>query len=121
MVHRIRYAGRRNDGHMMFISVDAKEAVEKGKNFETNGFEMSITESDELCFFMHKHCPVLDIKLNGEHKFTIKELYYLCPAILLDLLELNGGVDYIAQILTGYDELYKQEQIIREWKEKGQL
>ena len=121
MVHKIRYIGRRIDGHMLFINMDAKEAVEKGKSFMKNGYEMNLSEIDELCFYMHKYCPNLNVKMNLEHNFTIKELYNLCPAILLDLLELNGGVDYIAQILIGYEELYNQEQIIASWRENQQL
>ena len=117
MVNRIRYGGRRNDGQMMFLTIDAKEAVEKGKEFESNGYQMKLSEIDELCYYMHKHCSHLDVKMNYEHKFTIKELYNLCPAMLLDLLDLNGGVDYIAQMLIGYDELYNQEQIKKEWQE----
>ena len=41
----------------------------------------------------------------------------MCPEILLDLLALNGGVDYIAQILIGYEELYNQEQSVIAWRE----
>ena len=120
MVHKIRYIGRRIDGHMLFINMDAKEAVEKGKSFMQNGYEMNLSEIDELCFYMHKYCPNLNVKMNEEHNFTIKELYNLCPAILLDLLELNGGTDYIAQILIGYEELYNQ-QIVAVWQENQQL
>ena len=121
MTKTIRYAGRRSDGHMAFISMHPKEAIEKGRAFELNGYQMTLSEIDELCYQMHKHCPHLDIKMNGHHEFTIKELYNMCPEILLDLLELNGGVDYIAQILIGYEELYKQEQIVAAWRENQQL
>ena len=117
MVHKVRYVGRRKDGHVMFANVEAKEAVEKGTSFELNGYDMNLSESDELCFRMHQHCPHLDVKMNGHHEFTIKELYNMCPAILLDLLELNGGVEYIAQVLIGYDELYNQQQIVKQWQE----
>lgn len=117
MTQKIRYAGRRSDGHITFISMSPKEALKKGTSFEHNGYQMGITGSDVLCFRMHKHCPHLDIKMNGHHEFTIKELYNMCPEILLDLLALNGGVDYIAQILIGYEELYNQEQIVAKWRE----
>ena len=117
MTQKIRYCGRREDGHMGFISLPAKEALAKGKSFEHNGYQMEITESDVLCFRMHRHCPHLDVRMNGHHEFTIKELYNMCPEILLDLLALNGGVDYIAQILIGYEELYNQEQSVIAWRE----
>ena len=117
MTQKIRYAGRRDDGHMAFMSMSPEDALEKGKSFEHNGYQMELTESDQLCYYMHKYCPVLDIKMNGHHEFTISQLYNMCPEILLDLLELNGGVDYIAQILIGYEELYKQEQIVTAWRE----
>ena len=117
MTQKIRYCGRREDGHMGFISLPAKEALAKGKSFEHDGYQMEITESDVLCFRMHRHCPHLDIRMNGHHEFTIKELYHMCPEILLDLLALNGGVDYIAQILIGYEELYNQEQSVIAWRE----
>ena len=117
MTKKIRYGGRHENGHMAFISLPAKEALEKGKSFELNGYQMEISESDELCFHMHKHCPHLDIRMNGHHEFTIKELYNMCPEILLDLLDLNGGVEYIAQILIGYEELYNQEQSVIAWRE----
>lgn len=120
MIHKIKYLGRRSDGHILFINVDIREALQKGPHFESNGYELSISESDELAFCMHRHCPHLDIKLNPEHNYTIKELYHLCPAVLLDLLELNGGVDYIAQLLIGYEELYNQEQIKKQWQENQQ-
>ena len=117
MTKKIRYGGRREDGHIAFISMYAKEALEKGKSFELNGYQMELSESDELCYYMHRHCPHLDVRLSGHHEFTIKELYNMCPEILLDLLALNGGVDYIAQILIGYEELYNQEQSVRIWRE----
>ena len=117
MTQKIRYCGRREDGHMGFISLPPKEALEKGKSFDHNGYKMEISESDVLCFRMHKHCPHLDIRMNGHHEFTIKDLYYMCPEILLDLLALNGGVEYIAQILIGYEELYNQEQSVMIWRE----
>jgi hypothetical protein len=117
MTQKIRYCGRRSDGHMTFLSLTPQEALAKGKSFKINGYDMVLTESDELCFHMHKHCPHLDIKMNGQHEFTIKELYNMCPEILLDLLALNGGVDYIAQVLIGYEELYNQQQIIKQWQE----
>jgi hypothetical protein len=117
MTQKIRYAGRRSNGHMAFMSMSPKEALEKGKSFEHNGYQMNLSEIDELTYQMHKHCPHLNIKMNGHHEFTIKELYNLCPEILLDLLALNGGEDYIAQILIGYEELYNQEQIVAAWRE----
>lgn len=117
MTKTIRYAGRRSDGHMAFISMRPKEAIEKGKTFEHDGYQMTLSGIDELCFHMHKYCPNLDVKMNGHHEFSIKELYNMCPEILLDLLALNGGTEYIAKILIGYEELYNQEQSIIAWRE----
>lgn len=117
MTQKIRYGGRRSDGHMAFMTMDPKEALARGKSFEHEGYQMELSESDELCYYMHRHCPNLDVKLSGHHEFTIKKLYNMCPEILLDLLDLNGGVDYIAQILIGYEELYNQEQIVAAWRE----
>lgn len=117
MVDRVRYVGRREDGHIQFLNMDVQQALTKGTSFEINGYAMTLSESDQLCFRMHKHCPHLDVKMNGEHEFSIKELYHLCPAILLDLLDLNGGSEYIAQVLIGYDELYNQQQIVKQWQE----
>lgn len=117
MTQKIRYCGRREDGHMAFLSLTPKEALSRGKSFEQNGYEMTLTELDELCYHMHKHCPHLNVRMSGHHEFTIKELYNMCPEILLDLLDLNGGTDYIAQILIGYEELYNQEQSVRIWRE----
>ena len=120
MVHKIRYIGRREDGHILFLNLDAKDAIEKGYTFDYGGYSMTVGEADELCYCMHKYCPNLDVRLNNEHLFTIKELYKSCPAMLLDLLELYGGADYIAQILIGYEELYNQEQIVKQWRENQQ-
>lgn len=117
MTRNIRYGGRNKERQMAYITLTHEEAIEKGKSFEKNGYQMEIAKSDELCFYMHKHCPHLDLRMNGFHEFTIKELYNMCPEILLDLLDLNGGVDYIAQILIGYEELYNQEQSVRAWRE----
>jgi len=117
MTQKIRYSGRREDGHIGFISLPVKDALRKGTSFEHNGYDMTISESDVLCFRMHRHCPYLNVRMNGHHEFTIKELYDLCPEILLDLLALNGGVEYIAQILIGYEELYNQEQSVIAWRE----
>ena len=47
MTQKIRYCGRREDGHMGFISLPAKEALAKGKSFEHNGYQMEITEFGE--------------------------------------------------------------------------
>lgn len=117
MTQKIRYCGRRTDGHMGFLSLPFQDALVKGTAFEHNGYQMEITESDVLAFRMHRHCPYLDVRMNGHHEFTIKELYNMCPEILLDLLALNGGVEYIAQILIGYEELYNQEQSVAIWRE----
>ena len=121
MTQKIKYIGRREDGQIMYSTLDIKEALEEGKSFTLNGYKMNVCDLDTLCFYMHKHCRFLDVKMNPEHKFTIKELYNLCPAILLDLLELNGGIDYIAKVLTGYEHLYNQDQIVKQWQENQQL
>jgi hypothetical protein len=117
MTQKIRYFGRRSDGHMIFLSLAPQEALEKGKSFKINGYKMNLSESDELCFRMHQHCPHLDVKMNGHHEFTIKELYNMCPEILIDLLELNGGIEFIAHILIGCEELYNQQKIVKQWQE----
>ena len=122
MHEKIRYIGRNKDENLIYKIMDIKDALEKGKSFTTeNGYEMNVCDLDTLCFYMHRHCRFLDVKMNPEHKFTIKELYNLCPAILLDLLELNGGIDYIAKVLTGYEHLYNQDQIVKQWQENQQL
>lgn len=117
MTQKIRYCGRHDNGHVGFISLNPREALQKGESFKHNGYDMILCESDILCYRMHRHCPHLNIRMNGHHEFTIKELYNLCPEILLDLLELNGGIEYIAQILIGYEELYHQEQSVIAWQE----
>lgn len=117
MTQKIRYCGRHQNGHIAFSTLNPQEALSKGKSFEINGYQMELSESDELCYHMHRHCPHLDVKLSGHHEFTIKELYNMCPEILLDLLDLNGGTEYIAQILIGYEELYNQEQSVKVWRE----
>lgn len=117
MVNKVRYLGRHSDGTLNYINLDIKIALEKGTSFVDNEYNMKLSESDELRFYMHKHCPHLDVKMNGGHEFTIKELYHLCPEMLLDLLELNGGSEYIAQVLIGYEELYNQQQIVKQWQE----
>ena len=120
MPGKITYMGRDNTDKIFIVNLEVNEALNLGKSFEKDGGTMQICESDELRYNMHKYCSRLDIRMNGWHEFTIKELYEKCPEILLDLLDLNGGSDYIAQILIGYEELYNQQQILKhDWKNQG--
>jgi hypothetical protein len=110
---RIRYFGKHKDhlenGLTQFISMEVEEALEKGKSFTVNDYEMILFEPDELRFYMHRYCPNLEVKLKSNHEFTIKWMYRLCPEILLELLEKNGGVNCLAKVLIGCEELYNQQ------------
>jgi hypothetical protein len=113
MSQRIRYFGKHKDylenGSTQFISIEIKEALEKGTSFVLSDYEMNLFELDELRFYMHKYCPNLDVKMKSNHEFSIRWLYNMCPEVLLELLEKNGGVNCLANILIGYDELYNQQ------------
>lgn len=117
---KVRYLGRRPDGHMKYMNIPAALAVEKGFMFEDEGYEMHITESDKLLYLVYKHCPHLHIKFNPDHKYTISELFKLCPATTYDLVDYNGGEEFIADVLLGYEQLYNQEQIVKSWQENLQ-
>jgi hypothetical protein len=115
MVNRIRYVGHRNDGTTLFIEMSARAALDKGVLFETNGYSMKVSKLDLLNFYMHKHCPYLDVKMQYDYELTIREMYKTCPTILLELLKAKGGVDFLAEIIVGCEELYNQEQIMQQW------
>lgn len=107
MEEKLIYNGKRECGSILIISLEISEALTKGTSFILDGHAMQLSELDHLIYRMHKHCPHLNIKMKREHELTIKEMYETYPNILYDILESNGGVDYIAKLLIGYDELYK--------------
>jgi hypothetical protein len=117
-MRKIRYLGRDKDDQIQVLSIPIAEAVEKGMSFQLDGCDMTITENEELAFLIHRHAPHLNIKLNNSHEYTINQLFAMCPYILEDLIDLYGGKEYLAEILIHYDELYKQEETIKLWKEK---
>jgi len=120
MINRIRYVGHRTDGQVQFLEIDIQDAFERGTNFTNNGYAMRLSVIDTLKFFMHKYCPNLNVKMKIEDELTINKLYKMCPSILLDLLESRGGIDFLARIVIGCEELYNQEQIIIKWQEEKQ-
>ena len=120
MINRIRYVGHRTDGQTQFLEIDIQDAFEKGTKFENNGYAMRLSVIDTLKFFMHKYCPNLNVKMKTEDELTISKLYNMCPSILLDLLESRGGIDFLARIVIGCEELYNQESIIKQWQEEKQ-
>ena len=119
MVHKVRYIGRRDDGHMKYMNIPAEQAVKSGISFMDDGYVMHVSDSDMLVYLMHVHCPHFEIKLNNTYKFTIADIYHSCPAMLLDLLELNGGEEYMVYLITHYEKLYEELQIIEEWQKEN--
>lgn len=122
MIDKIRYMGRNEDQEIGYMSLPISQALELGLKYKDKdgNAEMEITSSEKLKFLMHRHCKHLKVKLNFEHRYTIAELYEVCPAILLDLLELYGGIEYLAETLIGYDQLYNEEQMKSQWEGKLQ-
>ena len=120
MINKIRYIGRYENQDIGYENKSIEEALQLGMNYSNNGADMKVTETEKLKFLMHRHSKYLKIKFNYEHKYTIAELYELCPAVLLDMYELYGGIEYIAETLIGYDQLYNEEQIKSRWEGKLQ-
>jgi hypothetical protein len=85
-------------------------AIEKGETFvDENKITFSLGEEDKLKFQVYKHCRHLDIKIESNYEFTMKEMVNICPMILIDLIKNKGGIDYLAKVLIGYEELYNQQ------------
>lgn len=92
----------------MFVTI--AEALVKGESFvDENKITFSLGEEDKLKFQVYKHCRHLDIKIEINHEFTMKEMVNICPMILIDLIKTKGGIDYLAKVLIGYEELYNQQ------------
>lgn len=86
------------------------EAIEKGETFVTpNETTMKLNKEDALMYQVYKHCRYLDVKIEDNYEFTMKKMVNICPMILIDLIKAKGGVDYIARVLIGYEELYNQQ------------
>jgi len=92
----------------MFVTI--ADALERGESFvDENKITFSLGEEDKLKFQVYKHCRHLDIKIENNHEFTMKEMVNICPMILIDLIKTKGGIDYLVKVLIGYEELYNQQ------------
>lgn len=86
------------------------DAITNGETFiSPNGTTFTLYEENKLAFQVYKHCRHLDVKIEINHEFTMKEMVNICPMILIDLIKTKGGTDYIAKVLIGYEELYNQQ------------
>ena len=96
-------------GRYEAIIVTVDEAIKRGDMFVTNDITYKLTEEDNLLYHVYKHCRHLDVKIENNYEFTMKEMVNICPMILIDLIKAKGGTDYIAKVLIGYEELYNQQ------------
>ena len=116
MINKIKYKIRDLKTNAIVIgSYDVEDAMRMGTHTVTDQYEFDVVDNDFLKFIMHKYMHAFDIKLNDEHNYTIKELYQLSPAMLLDLLTAYGGINYCAELIKGYNQLYI------EWIEESKL
>jgi hypothetical protein len=109
MSQKIKYIGINSVGHRTLLSLPLEESIFIGYKFEKENYEYTVDSIDEVKFLMHTSLKNLDVKINNNHEFTIKELYEKCPRILEDLLDYYGGAGFISQLLSGVTELYNQE------------
>jgi hypothetical protein len=94
--------------HAMLLSIG--DALERGESFvDENKITFILGEEDKLKYQVCKHCRHLDIKMESNYEFTMKEMVNICPMILIDLIKNKGGIEYLAKIMIGYEELYNQQ------------
>lgn len=98
----------KNNKHSCII-ISLNKAILKGVTFEEDGVIYVIKKEDKLKYMMARHCPWINVKMKYHHEYTISELYSMMPLMLEDIFKQNGGLDYLATIMIGYDELYNQE------------
>lgn len=107
MINKIKYIIRdlKTDA-LLIANYDKDEAMRMGTHLTTDQYEFKVHDNDFLKFIMHKYIYAFDIKLDDEHNYTIKEMYEMSPAMLLDLLKVYGGIEYCAELMKGYNQLY---------------
>ena len=108
----VEYSGQNPwTGQYEKMYLNMKDALVNGEKFiSPNNTTFIMDKKDMLPFQVHKHCRHLDIKIESDHEFTMKEMVNICPNILIDLVKNKGGLDYIARVLIGYEELYNQQK-----------
>lgn len=107
-MQKLRYRGTNSINHIKYLTLDKDLAVKKGLTFIEKNYEYTICDSDKLELLVHMYCPHLNVKLQTKHNYTIAEFYNLCPSALYDLINYYGEEQFLADIINGYDELYKQ-------------
>jgi hypothetical protein len=107
----VHYTGQNPmTGKYQTIVVAIVDAIDMGETFvSSDKITFKLYEGDKLAFQVYKNCRHLDVKIEVNHEFTMKEMVNICPNILINLVENKGGLDYIAKVLIGYEELYNQQ------------
>lgn len=113
-INIIRYIA--HDGHH-YLKIHYLKALAEGPEFKLKDVLYTIAPVDELKYYMHKHAPRLNVKIEISHVWTIAKIYAIDPALLYDIIKLKGGSAFLGELLIKLDELYKQEQTIKSWEE----
>lgn len=108
----VHYTGQNPwTGQYQTMVVAIPDAIDMGETFvSSDKITFKLYEGDKLAFQVYKHCRHLDVKIEVNHEFTMKEMVNICPMILIDLIKTKGGTDYLTKVLIGYEELYNQQK-----------